>query len=109
MTRIYLKDGKLLFKFGGNALRPYTSGWLENSFVLSEHKLNKIMVETKIISSYVDAVALGIILNYPGNCFPGDFVSNRYYPINLSCLGLVLLMMTCVLQALDTTDIFSRK
>ena len=102
-------------QFGGDALRPHASGWLDNPLVWSEHKRSKIMVEMEMISSIqnnpstVDAVALGIIFYYPGKCFPGDFVSYRYYPINLSCLGLVLQMMTYVLQALDTTDIFSRK
>ena len=102
-------------QFGGDALRPHASGWLDNPLVWSEHKRSKIMVEMEMISSIqnnpstVDAVALGIIFYYPGKCFSGDFVSYRYYPINLSCLGLVLQMMTCVLQALDATEIFPRK
>ena len=103
------------FKLGGNVVRSYTFGWLDKSLVLSEHKRSKFMVEMDMLSfkhnylSNVDAAALGIILYYPGKCLPGDFVSYRYYPINLSCLGLVLQMMTCVLQALDATEIFSRK
>ena len=36
---------------GGNALRPHASGRLDKSLVLSDHKVNKIMVEMEMLSS----------------------------------------------------------
>ena len=99
---LYCGEG-ILSKFQ-TALCSHSSLWLERSWlaqkqyeedIWSMSKLDKNLVYSVNVNlSTVDAATLGIILNYPGKCFPGDFVSYRYYPINLSCLGLVLQMMT---------------
>ena len=94
---------EILSKFQTDVLCSHSSQWLERTWLSQEQydeeiwplsTLDKNFVElmdsANVNLSTVDAATLGIILNYPGKCFSGDFVPYRYYPINLSCLGLVL-------------------
>ena len=117
-----LYDGELIFsKFQTDALCTLPSRWLERFWrsqvqyeeILSLRTLDRNLVE--LIASVivnlttVYAATLGIILNYPGKYFPGDFILQIILLFNLCCLGLVLPLMTCCLQALDPTDENSRK
>ena len=93
----------ILSKFQTDALCSHSSQWLERFWLSQEQyeedvwsmsKLSKNLMElmdsVNVNLSTVDAATLGIILNYPGKCFPGDSYYRKYYSFNLSCLGLVL-------------------
>ena len=105
----------IVSKFQTDVLCSLPSGWLDESIALG--RLPQILSTTSkhlmdlnyFFNCYQMWIPWVYLSRYPGKYFPGESLTYRFLPFNLCCLGLVLPLMTCCLQALDPTDENSRK
>ena len=104
-----LPDGwKVILKTKVHAVRPLPSRWLDGSWHLPDHYDGGILsLNTFLVN--VDEATLGKTSNTQGKVSQVNRFLAVFYSLIFCCLGLVLPLMTCSLDAFDPTEENARK